>query len=177
MNDTDSRIPMPGPDRSYDRSYDRASDRGQDRGDEPIGAPLRDVLDLFASQLADVRFPDVDATTLRGAADVVEAAHADVRGLEAALDEARRRLEETQDALLHKAQRAVAYARVFADGDGALTARLDAVALPRARATRGATAPTAPPEAPRRRRRTSATSDTLFAAPVEENADEARVAP
>ena len=99
-----------------------------------ISPALREVLAVFDDEaLADVKFPDVDNDALQAQAAVVEERHAEVRRLEAALEDAKRKLDETHDSLLGKAQRAVAYARVYADGDPGLTARLDAIALPRGR--------------------------------------------
>jgi hypothetical protein len=143
--------------------------------DDVVGAPVRAVLALFRDDLAAVRFPDVDATLLQGALDVVADAHAEVRRLEAALDDARRRLESAQEALSLKAQRGVAYARVYADGDAALTARLEALALPRVRAGNPSSTAATTAE-PGRRRRRGANSDTLFATAVDDAADVTRAA-
>jgi hypothetical protein len=143
------------------------------RNDDPVSAPVREVLAVFDDALEDVRFPDVDAAALHAAADGVTAAHAELRRLEAVVDEARRRLEESQEALLHRAQRAVAYARVYADGDAALAARLDAIALPRSRGVRPSS-----PEPARKRRRTAGATESLFAPATAEEVvdDEARAA-
>lgn len=141
--------------------------------DDPVSAPMRDLLALFGDALSDVRFPDVDEDALHAATDVVVSAHAELRRLEAAVEDARRRLDDAQEALLHKAQRAVAYARVYADGDAALTARLDGIALPRGRGVRPTT-----PEPPRRRRRGNSATESLFAAPAGDDVaeDDARAA-
>lgn len=132
---------------------------------DPVAAPLRDVLGIFADDLADVRFPDIDATVLNAAAAVVEDVAGDVARLEAALDEARRRLDDAHDALTAKAARGVAYARVFAIGDDDLMGRLDAIMLPRSRG-RSAPAVAAAAPAKRRGRRSQPPADTLFAGPV-----------
>jgi hypothetical protein len=97
-----------------------------------IPAPIQTLLDLFTTSLADVRFADVDGQALvRYAADVEAAAEA-VAAAQLALDATREALQEKQDALLQQAQRALAYARVYAESDAALSDRLDAVSLPRA---------------------------------------------
>jgi hypothetical protein len=97
-----------------------------------IPPPIQTLLDLFTSSLADVRFADVDGPTLaRYAADVAAAAEG-VAAAQSALDAARGALQEKQDALLMQSQRALAYARVYAEGDEILSAELEAVALPRA---------------------------------------------
>ena len=51
-------------------------------------------------------------------------------------------MQEKQEALLLRAQRALAYARVYAESDTTLTASLEAIGLPRA--TRRATVGDAP---------------------------------
>jgi hypothetical protein len=96
-----------------------------------IPAPIQTVLDLFTTSLADVRFADVDGPTLARLAAGVEAAALAVATAQAALDAARDALQERQDALLQHAQRALAYARVYAEGDAALSQQLDTVTLPR----------------------------------------------
>ena len=97
-----------------------------------IPTPVQTILDLFATDLADVRFGDVNAETLAGFAEGVQSAALVVTTAQASLDEARGTLEERKDALLQHAQRALAYARVYAESNAGLTARLDAIALPRA---------------------------------------------
>jgi hypothetical protein len=98
---------------------------------DPISMPIQSLLTLFANELSDVKFPDADSTVLGESARAVEAAAEAVRLAEAALESARAILAERQEALLQKAQRALAYARVYAETDPALTSRVDAIALPR----------------------------------------------
>jgi hypothetical protein len=96
-----------------------------------IPAPIQTLLDLFSTSLADVRFADVDGQALaRYAADVETAAEA-VAAAQLALDATREALQGKQDTLLQQTQRALAYARVYAEGDAALSGRLEAVTLPR----------------------------------------------
>lgn len=96
-----------------------------------IAAPVQAVLDLFETSLAEVRFGDIDAQSLARLADDVQAAAATVASAQSALETARAALHERQEALLQQTQRALAHARVHADADEALSARLDAIALPR----------------------------------------------
>ena len=96
-----------------------------------IPTPIQALLDLFTTSLADVRFADLDAQTLMRFAADVETAAAAVAAAQSALDAAREALQEKQDTLLQQAQRALAYARVYADADDAMIARLDEVTLPR----------------------------------------------
>ncbi len=132
---------------------------------DPVGAPLRELLALFDNELADVRFPDIDAEVLGAAAGDVEAAFAEVTRLEAALREAQAQLEGTQDVLLNKAGRAVAYSRVFAIGNDELMARIDAINLPRVDRSKGRLQLTTAVEAPKktRGRKSQPPTETLFA--------------
>ncbi len=130
-------------------------------GADPVAAPLRDVAALFADELSDVRFPDLDAKILNAAIGDVEKAFAEVARLEAVVTEARRKLDESHDVLVHKAARGLAYARVFADSDAELLARLDAITLPRSRRGGAALVPAA--DAPKKRgRKPNAPAETLF---------------
>ena len=98
----------------------------------PIAPPVQTVLDLFSTDLADVRFGDLDGPSLARTADDVRVASDILAAAQLALDSARSTLHERQETLLHQVQRALAYARVYAEADAALSARLEAVALPRA---------------------------------------------
>jgi multidrug efflux pump subunit AcrA (membrane-fusion protein) len=123
---------------------------------EAIPTPIQSLLDLFASDLAEVRFADVDAKTLEHFATDVRSAADVVASAELALDAARAALQERQEALLQQTQRALAYARVYAENDEAMSARLEAITLPRATRRPRAGADTlvlseAPPAAPRGR--------------------------
>jgi hypothetical protein len=93
---------------------------------------------------------------------------------QAALEAARQSLYESQEALLQKGQRALAYARIFAEEDAELSAKLDDISLPRplrkAPRSEGTVALEAPvtqadDSAPRRRGRPpkARTSAPLFA--------------
>jgi hypothetical protein len=105
-----------------------------------LSPPVQAVLELFQGPLADVRFADVDATGLASVAAEVESAAAAVARQEAQLSELRQSLSERQDALLVLAQRALAYARVYAEHDEALTEQLARISLPRAAKARKASA-------------------------------------
>jgi hypothetical protein len=98
----------------------------------PIPAPIQTLVTLFEETLTAVNFPDVNTTVLQEASKAVVDAHTQVTRLEAELTAARAALSERQDALLGKAQRALAYARIFAEEQPELLSRLDAVSLPRA---------------------------------------------
>src|SRR5262245_19847646 len=94
---------------------------------------VRVLKDLFAEALADVRFPDVDASALASGVARVDALAADADRLEAELAAARAEHQAALEELLRAAARAHGYARVYAEGDEALRARLDALELGRSR--------------------------------------------
>ena len=110
--------------------------------------PVRALLEMLRGDLATIRFPDVDGDKLAAAAREVEEATLAVAAAEAALAAARSRLDERQDALLARAQRALGYLRVFAEGDAALESRLASIVLPR----RGNAPDVTPPAGEPRRR-------------------------
>jgi len=97
----------------------------------PPAAPVQAILELFQGPLATLRFADVDASALSNLADAAEAAAADVALHEAQLAELRQILADRQEALLVLAQRALAYARVYAEHDEALSEQLARINLPR----------------------------------------------
>lgn len=142
-------------------------------GNDPISPALQDLLKLFGQELATVKFPDLDRAVLEeAAAGVKEKAEAVARA-QAALDAARQSLHESQEALLQKGQRALSYARIYAEDDAELSEKLEAISLPRplrkAPRAEGAVAMEAPSgqseeSAPRRRGRPpkARTSAPLF---------------
>jgi len=122
----------------------------------PIPSPIQDVLDLFQDQLAPVTFGGLETGVLALAAENVRAAAAAVAAAEAAAEAAHAALAERQEELALKAQRALAYARIYAEDDPALLDKVEAIALPRAGrrlAREEETGPSGSPPAPRRRGR------------------------
>lgn len=135
------------------------------KSDSPIPQTAQLVLDFFDNELAGVRFPDVDQAVLQEAADRVTALAEEQARAEAALQAAREALQEGQDQLLARCQRALSYARIYAEDDPDLSRRLEAVTIQRGARVRAATeAPEGKP-APRRGRRPSAVAadGALFA--------------
>ncbi len=94
-----------------------------------VPAEVQEVLDLFEDDLAEVRFPDVDIEVLTSHVAIVEEHLKEAEITRAAFEQARIRLEEAQSELRSKAKRALAYAKIFADGDEALAERLGAMTL------------------------------------------------
>ncbi|MET0284046.1 MAG: hypothetical protein ABW352_06235 [Polyangiales bacterium] len=90
----------------------------------------REVLELYASELASVRFPDLDLPALQALAAEVGDAQGEVDDLEAQLLEARQRVAERNATLKARAERALAYARIYAEGNTTLSERIDAIRKP-----------------------------------------------
>ncbi len=93
------------------------------------------VVELFGSSLRDVSFPDVDAASLEAAATVLRAKHDLVRQAEAALEVARQAREQSLDELVAGADKALAYAKIYAAKNPELMAELTTVALRRRQPT------------------------------------------
>jgi len=95
----------------------------------PIPPAVQQVLDVYETNLPLVKFGDLEATVLSKAAEEVVLAAAALERAEAALETARAALQEKQESLFQKAQRALAYARVYAEGDTGLAARVEEISL------------------------------------------------
>ena len=106
--------------------------------------PVLAVVELFKGPLASVRFADVDAEGLAALAAEVESTARDVESREAQLAELRQSLGQAQESLLVLAQRALAYARVYAENNDELSEELNQISLPRAQKPRRPAAPRSP---------------------------------
>lgn len=91
---------------------------------DPTPVFAHQVLALFRQELADVHFPGLDLTVLEQAEKAVLAAQVEVERVEAELEAARIARAEQLAELETKAERALAYARVFASSDPELSARV-----------------------------------------------------
>jgi multidrug efflux pump subunit AcrA (membrane-fusion protein) len=98
---------------------------------DPISPAMRALLEVFSTELSEVKFPDMDVEVLEEAAGRVREQAEAVARAQAALEAARQALVESQEALQQKGQRALAYARVFAEEDEALSTKLEAISLPK----------------------------------------------
>lgn len=90
-----------------------------------------EVIELFEAHGDALRFPDLDAVVLKGFAKETADAAAVLRETEAALSHARQAHRDATERVLAQARRAVAYARIYAEGDPELSEALDQVALAR----------------------------------------------
>lgn len=128
-----------------DRAHDTAPDR------DPVPSLARDVIDLYRGPLADVRFPDLDRDELDASEAELLEAQRELEAAERALETAREQVAAQVACLVVRAQRGLAYARVFAEGNPELREHLDAIAVP---AKRGEPMPDrSAASAPRRSRR------------------------
>jgi hypothetical protein len=92
------------------------------------------LLQLFQEELAGVSFPDVDEKVVKQAVQAVEAAGASLRVAEEAAAQAQRLLDDARESLHHRAHRALAYARVFAEENSELSLKVEALTSARQRA-------------------------------------------
>jgi hypothetical protein len=105
-----------------------------------VAQPVVSVLELFSGPLAGARFGDVDQEALAQLAANVEHTGIEVTTAEAKLAELRLLLATEQGALLALAQRALAYARVYAESHEELATTLHSISLPRPTKARKASA-------------------------------------
>ena len=105
-----------------------------------ISPSVQAVIDLFQGPLAEVRFADVDVSALANLARAADAAAAELAEHEARVSELKQVLADRQEALLLLAQRGLAYARVYAEPDEALSEQISRINLPKAAKPKKATA-------------------------------------
>jgi len=130
---------------------------------DPTSPFVREVIDLYREEaFAQVRFPDVDCEMLEAAQRALLETQRELERCEAQLAAAREALVAQLESIESKAERALAYARVFATGDPELTARLAELGRKKPPAV-GERAP------PRRRGRPKLNAEgaELFAEPAE----------
>jgi hypothetical protein len=92
-----------------------------------LAAPVREVLALYAEKYSEVRFPELDLAVLEAAAADVERAVAKVAEAEASIEPLREQAKAVEAELTQKVARAIAFLKVYVEGDEAEYARLDAL--------------------------------------------------
>lgn len=115
-----------------------------------MAEPVAALIEVFGAHEA-LCFPEVDHAILDGLAAELRQAAAEVERHERALHQARQALDERRDALRARAERGLAYARIFAEDDEPLREQLEGIDLG------GTTLPEAKPtkrHPPRRRKGT-----------------------
>jgi signal transduction protein with GAF and PtsI domain len=96
---------------------------------DPVSEPVAALIDVFGAHSAALCFPEVDHAILEGLAAELRQAAAEVERQERALHQARQVLDERRDALRARAERGLAYARIFAEDDEPLREQLEAIDL------------------------------------------------
>lgn len=91
---------------------------------------LQQLFVLFSS-LPNVRFPELEASSLQDDVARLKERHLELLHIEAQLAAVRAALDDEQDRLNKKGQRLHAYLKVFAEQDEQLANKLEALSLPR----------------------------------------------
>lgn len=127
---------------------------------DPIPADVRAVIELFSTELAKISFPDVDAAVLRRHEEMLQTEAQTVARAREALAAAEAAFARRVQALADLTDRALAYARIYADADpsrAALASAIAAIATPSHKPE--------PASSPKRRGRLPKRSAELFDAP------------
>lgn len=93
----------------------------------PLPASVLEIVALFERRSSALRFPNVDAESLRALVERVERQRGEAADALANWETARVASERSEVELLEMSKRAIAYARVFAADDPALETELDAI--------------------------------------------------
>lgn len=97
--------------------------------ENPVAQPILELLSVYDESLPTVSFPDVSSDILKSlAADVTTKAQELADAL-AIAEEARVVLDASQNELLLRSTRALAYAKIFAEHDDAMSEKLAAISL------------------------------------------------
>src|SRR5690606_38097797 len=91
---------------------------------DPVPPAIRDILALFAGELRDQRFGDLDHEALELLADETRARAKEVEQARAALESTLASLDEAREALTARARQGLAYASVYAASDPELSAKI-----------------------------------------------------
>jgi hypothetical protein len=94
---------------------------------DPVPPAIRGILALFAGELREQRFGDLDAASLEALADEARARAREVEKARAELDRTIVALEEAREALATRARQGLAYAEIYAASDPELRAKIDAL--------------------------------------------------
>lgn len=116
-------------------------------------AGVEELLALYRGELAGVSFPGADLSVLEEAVERARSTGAALSAALAQVEQARQSLDQARTELLQKCQRALAYARVFAEDAPELAKRLDSFSLPLSSSSGPGLNTGGPPAAPRRRGR------------------------
>jgi hypothetical protein len=101
--------------------------------EETISPSILELLAVFKTDLSSVSFPDVNLEVLDNLEQKVKSGAKELQDALNRADSMREALEAAQNELLSKAQRAMAYAKVFAEGNEALLEKLSGISLGKTR--------------------------------------------
>jgi hypothetical protein len=87
----------------------------QDLIDDPISTPIKEMLTIFQRDLSSVTFPDVSQSILENLIEEVRKNAVELEAANAQVIAAREVLEASQNDLLQKCLRGIAYAKVYAE--------------------------------------------------------------
>jgi hypothetical protein len=97
--------------------------------DDPIPSAVQELLALFKDELSTVSFPDVSQQALETLADDVRAKLKELQDVSALITAAQEALEASQNELVQKSIRGLAYAKIFAEGNDELMEKLSAISF------------------------------------------------
>ncbi len=97
--------------------------------DDPIPESIKELLSLFREELSAVSFPDLNADILEKYAEQVRAKALELQEVQAKIASIRESLDASQNELLQKASRGLAYAKVYAEDREALMEKLASISI------------------------------------------------
>ena len=99
---------------------------------DPIAEPVRELLTLFKEQFSAISFPDVSYAILEESARKVSLSAAKLEEVRMQIEAAEEALSSGTEELQLKCSKALAYAKVYAEGNDELMERLAAIQLGKA---------------------------------------------
>jgi hypothetical protein len=137
--------------------------------DDPVPESIKELLSLFREELSAVSFPDLNADILEQHAEQVRTKALELQEAQARVASIRESLDASQNELLQKASRGLAYAKVYAEDREELMEKLGSISLggksspTRKRVSRAETSEGESDEAPveKKSRQRKTTSDEL----------------
>ncbi|HEX2956114.1 MAG TPA: hypothetical protein VHO70_04765, partial [Chitinispirillaceae bacterium] len=97
--------------------------------DDPVPEPIKELLSLFREELSAVTFPDINADVLEQYAEQVRAKALELQEAQARIASIKESLDASQNELLQKATRGLAYAKVYAEDREELIEKLASISL------------------------------------------------
>ncbi len=111
---------------------------------ESVNEPVLELLAVFKEKLSSIIFPDVSLAILEGLIGKVHTSAEKLEDVQKQVELAQQALNASSEELQQKCVKALAYAKVFAEGQDDLTERLAAINLGRPARTQKRAASAAP---------------------------------